>query len=194
MSGLAQKFGNGNRIHHRFRYGIWHGRFDKFENKLRSQSIDIKGFKGGIARAITAESDLEAVTEKVLGADLFGVFVEDEASAEALALQLKDQDLGEISIVPLKQHASTPKRPTTAPKGTYLIEHLTYEKSYAAGIEALLGDVVLVEDLASAFKLAATQRELRFVTRDGLLVWPGGKVTEISTLTFSPTAAAVLSA
>ena len=138
---------------------------------------DIEGFESAVSATIKAEPELETLTERVLGADLFGVFVQDHKAADGLATKLAGHERGELSIIPLKG-TTEPARPQALPCGTYLLDHLTYDERFKPGLRMLLGDVVLVKDAKEAGQVIAVRPSaLRAVTPEGILFWPSGKVS-----------------
>jgi len=140
-------------------------------------AAEIEGFEAAISAVLKAEPEFEVLVERVLGADLFGVFVRDRKAAAGLAGHLIGDERGELSIIPL-EGSTEPARPQTLPCGSYLLDHLTYDERFQTGLRALIGDVVFVSDVKEASRiLAESQTPLRAVTPEGVLFWPSGKVS-----------------
>ncbi len=141
----------------------------------RKDSID--GIVAPLSEVISAPSDLESLVESLMGADLFGLAVKDAQSAQALVEQLLAGGAtgGELSLVPTSIKGA--KR-QSAKAGQRLLDMLAFDEAHAQVADALLGDVYIVDDVQAAIKAAAADATgARFVTRDGVVVWPSGKVT-----------------
>lgn len=137
---------------------------------------ELPGLIGPIAEAVGAPERLERLAERLLGADLFGLLVEDTKSAANLAEAISAETESEISIVPVK--GARPARPKVPAGATRLFDELTCDPSVSDAIEALLGDVVLVDSIKDALaKSAGDTSGCRFATLDGAVVWPNGKLT-----------------
>ncbi|HET6352105.1 MAG TPA: AAA family ATPase, partial [Coriobacteriia bacterium] len=141
-----------------------------------SREAELPGFRGPVAEAVRAPEEYEALTERLLGADLFALMVDDAKSAAAIAARLSAEAQGEIALVPLsgmRNHITgTPKT------GTRLFDLLECATGTAAAMEALLGDVYLVDNIDEALKASAADKSgARFATREGAVVWPNGKLT-----------------
>lgn len=142
--------------------------------RLIAKSDSLPGLIGPIADHIDAKGDAEQLVERLLGADLFGIFVEDDAAAVAAAREVKTIKGGEISIVPVNRSL---KRVTDCKVGTPLMDMVTFDEKVAPGVATLFGDVYVVESLQTALASLDTYPHVRFATRDGVVVWPSGKVT-----------------
>jgi chromosome segregation protein len=141
-----------------------------------AQERSLPGLVGPIAESIHAPEELEALVERLLGADLFGLLVDDRAAAQSIANALQNHTEGEISILPVIGSAS---RLSGTPKtGTRLLDQLTCNEAVTDAVAALLGDVYLVDSIADALKACEDDSTgARFATRDGAVVWPTGKLT-----------------
>jgi chromosome segregation protein len=141
-----------------------------------SRQRELAGFIGPLAEQIRAPERYEALVERLLGADLFGMLVEDEAAAARIAEALAVDTEGEISLLPLT--ARSVKREAAAPNAVRLIDHLDCDDRVRPAIEALLGDVYLVESISEAYKAWESDRSgVRFATNAGAMLWPSGKLT-----------------
>ena len=120
--------------------------------------------------------DIEVLIERLLGADLFGLVVEDSKAAGQIADRLlKGRERGEISLIPLD---SLQPQMEKSPRGARLIDYLEFLSSDQNAVKALLGDIYLTESLAEAQKFHLRDSiGVRFATRDGAVVWPSGKLT-----------------
>ena len=137
---------------------------------------DLPGLVGPIAEVIGAPQHYEALVERLLGADLFGLLVEDAASASAIAAQLVEHAEGEIALVPIS--GSRSRLRGTAKVGKRLLDDLTCDAKMRPAVEALLGDVYVVDSIDAALEACAEDESgARFATTDGAVVWPSGKLT-----------------
>ena len=125
---------------------------------------------------LTAAPEVEALVTLLLGSDVEALFVEDEPSALAAATRIvASGETGSVSLLPRDgmRAAELPQVPEGA---RTLVSMLSYPESAAASVKALLGDVLICEDIASAQRVAAQVSGVRAVTLDGVIVWPNGKV------------------
>ncbi|MDR3136394.1 MAG: AAA family ATPase [Coriobacteriales bacterium] len=139
----------------------------------------------------------EGILERLLGVDYFGLLVKDNDTALQLAQRLQKQiaaqeaakadkadgdtesepDLsrGALSIVPaagMRAHSRHSKR------GHRLLDLLDYPPVADEAIAALLGDVYLAADIRQAQRYHLLDKDnTRFVTPDGQIIWPNGKIT-----------------
>ena len=140
-----------------------------------------------LSHVLRAEAGSEALVERLLGGDVAALLVDEAAGAAAVAAALASCDeQGEVVLVaradaagPARAAGELPARAAAAAGlGRALVDGLSYPPEAARAVEALLGDVVVCDGLDAA--LAAHARDAsgaRFVTEDGCVVWPGGKVT-----------------
>ncbi|MGH7907014.1 MAG: AAA family ATPase, partial [Candidatus Binataceae bacterium] len=123
---------------------------------------------------IKAPAPMETALKAVLGDQLEAVIVDSPHFAARAIEILKEQEAGRLSFVPeASDSAVTPAIEAQGIAGR-LIDMLEFEPRFAATAEALLGHVMVAEDVPSA--LAASNLNGHgtiFVTRDGDLVWPG---------------------
>jgi chromosome segregation protein len=137
---------------------------------------ELPGMIGPIAEAVHAPEKYERLVERLLGADLFGLLVKDVKAASKIAAALASETEGEIAIVPAE--GSRPRVPSVPKGGERLFDLLECDPQVSTAIEALLGDVVLVDSVDKAFACAAADKSgARFATPDGAVVWPNGKLT-----------------
>jgi len=137
---------------------------------------ELTGLVGPIAEVVRAPERYEALVERLLGADLFGVIVTDGAAASAVAAELRGHTEGEMSIVPVVgSRLRLVGMPTT---GARLLDELQCDDKVRPAVEALLGDVFVVDSIEAALAAATNDTSgARFATRDGAVVWPSGKLT-----------------
>lgn len=145
---------------------------------MLAHESEFEGQMRPISDMFTVPSEYEILVERLLGADIFGLVVDDTESAELLANRLiKEGDgEGEISLMPLG--GGRPQRRNVARDGKRLLDELTFGSDVASAANALLGDVYVVDTIGKAFEAQRHDTTgARFVTRDGAVVWPNGKLT-----------------
>lgn len=137
----------------------------------------ISGIVSPLSEIFTAPHDLEHLVERLLGADMFGLMMKDAGAAGELAASLLDADVegGEISLVSL---AGDPVSHKKAKAGTPLLAQLEFDEAHARVAELLLGDVYVVGSVEEAIAASlADDTHSRFVTPEGVVAWPNGKIT-----------------
>ena len=140
---------------------------------------DIAGIVGPLAEIFTAPQHLEKLVEHLLGGDLFGLMMSDVHAAAVLAERILASEAvgGEITLLPASEEEPAGKRRRAA-SGTRLLDELDYDASYASVAEKLLGDVYIVSGVKEAvLACGADDTGARFVTDEGVVVWPDGKIT-----------------
>ena len=149
---------------------------------LMDHAVDLDVNLAPIAHVVRASAGFEALVERLLGADVSALLVDDAARANAVAAALAARDeQGEVVLVPRAgeaRRACPAREAAAAGLGRALVDELAYADEDAAAVEALLGDVAVCDDVDAAFAAHARGAEgVRFVTRGGCVVWPNGKVT-----------------
>ncbi len=137
----------------------------------------IKGIVSPISEVFSVPKELEELVEHLLGADMFGLMMKDSHAAADLAESLLSNKVtgGELSLI--VQQGQQIKR-TRAKAGKRLLDEISCAEEHQHAAELLLGDVQIVDSVQEAIDAAAKDTSgARFVTRDGVVVWPGGKVT-----------------
>ena len=139
----------------------------------------LPGAPAPLTRAVTAPPHLEGLVEQLLGSDVQAYLVQDAGSALDVVRQAADQDMdGEVTLVLRDDRGPRALELVNGPGAFSLIEELEFEPAAARAIEALLGDVVVCENIDEAMALHGQDAGAhRFVTVEGLCVWPSGKVT-----------------
>jgi chromosome segregation protein len=141
----------------------------------------IPGLIGTVTDLISVEPDLEKVVERALGADLFCVLVKDRSSASALMRLLEEHAAGDISVIPLDA-AVAPRISGERRPGRRLMDVITCSDDVHPAVESLVGDVWYVPTLAEALDGAKRAGGVRYVTAEGHMVWPSGKISVGPTL------------
>ncbi len=137
----------------------------------------LSGIVSPLNEIFSAPRELEHLVERLLGTDMFGLMMKDASAAGELAARLLEADVegGEISLVSLDGAAVTHKK---AKAGTPLLDQLEYDAAYARVVQLLLGDVYVVGSVEDAIAASlADDTQSRFVTPEGVVAWPNGKIT-----------------
>ncbi len=151
---------------------------------LLDHAGDVSGALAPLSHVLRADAGSEALVERLLGGDVAALLVDDPAQASAVAAALASCDeQGEVVLVARADGRAEGPEPLSRVAaaqggGRALVDGLSYPPEAARAVEALLGDVVVCDGLDAA--LAAHARDAlgaRFVTEDGCVVWPNGKVT-----------------
>ncbi len=131
--------------------------------------------KHRVADLVEAPTELEGIVESLLGEDLSALVVADADGAVGLAEKaLASSAKGKATIVTLKgTHA---ERAASAP-GESLAERLKVNEGAEALIEALLGDVRVVEGVREAILAHEEAPAFTYVTASGVVVLPDGRTT-----------------
>ncbi len=139
---------------------------------------ELTGIVTPLSEIFTAPEHLEKLVEHLLGADLFGLMTQDVHAAAVVAEHILTSGVtgGEISLVPADGRQNAKRRRAHA--GTHLLDQLDYDTAYAQVADDLLGDVYVVSSVKDAVEAQAKDDTgARFVTDEGVVVWPDGKIT-----------------
>ena len=132
-----------------------------------------------VSHAVKVAKNLETLVERLLGDDLAALAVQDAARAAEIASSIIEGGLsGDVTMM---SQADAASRRAVAARGSDaghpLVDDLKCPDEMAAVIEALLGDVVVCPDRDAAFAAhAADTSGLRYLSPDGCVIWPSGKV------------------
>lgn len=128
--------------------------------------------------------EMESLVERLLGSDYFALLVADNDAGRELATHLSDLVKNDksngpansaLAILPLTGMSAPAQK---AQRGMRLIDYLEYPQRQFEAIAALLGDVYLVANVDEAIKAHLTDYTgARFITPEGQIVWPNGKMT-----------------
>ncbi|MEG2628290.1 MAG: chromosome segregation protein SMC [Raoultibacter sp.] len=134
-----------------------------------------------ITHVLSAPAEFESLLEVLLGSDLAALFVRDAHAANLVAdAVVAAADTGALVLLPQLGMRGGAARPERIGEAARLVEKLSYPAAYAAAIEALLGDVYVCANPAAALAAYACQAPealgARFVTAQGFMVWPNGKI------------------
>jgi chromosome segregation protein len=138
-----------------------------------------RGIRGMVAEVLETDPEFETAVESVLGDKLQYIIVEEQEYGLQAIEFLKTQTLGRGSFIPLQLRGG-PERDVYGGSvpGTPLLDVVKVKDEYRAIAEHLLGDVVLVADLASGLDLWRNNgHHKRIVSKEGDLIDPEGVVT-----------------
>ena len=130
-----------------------------------------------VSELFSAPPALERLVEHLLGSDMFGLMTKDAHASADLVDRLLKAELsgGELSLISV---GGAPIERSRAKAGTRLLDEVTFAPEHERVAELLLGDVYVLDSAVEAIEAAAADATgARFVTRDGVVAWPNGKVT-----------------
>lgn len=153
----------------------------------RAWLLERKDDKAGalfpLSEELIVEEGYESIVERLLGSDSLSLIAEDPRRARAIDALLRDSEQkGSVTLVLADESQRMGQRGTVpsarnSKHGTPLITKLSTSDAFAPIAEALLGDVVLCDTLGAALDAHAQDKEgLRFVTPEGSVVFPNGKI------------------
>lgn len=127
---------------------------------------------------LRVDEGYEPLVERLLGADVTALLLEGSAQAQAVADALsRGRHAGEVTLL---MRGAAPAAPAvrTAPAGCrMLLDHVQCSDECRFVVHALLGDVCVCQSTAQALSCHEQDKSgLRFVSFDGTIVWPSGKV------------------
>ncbi len=150
-------------------------------NWITEHQGEFAGVVGRLSQAVTTPPDIEPVLERLLGADVSGLLVVDVKSANLIAERLLKSGTsgGEVTFLPIDMATPNDSELPTCPDGERLLDLVKCESAYEPVIRALVGDVYVAKTISQAvlFHERNSGCNVRFVTRDGAVVWPSGKIT-----------------
>ncbi len=137
-----------------------------------------------LSHLIKVSPDIENLVEMLLGQDVMSLVIDDSTLSEkAYQVLLNDDIQGVVTFIAesdlspaYKVKAEALSKPSE--DGFRIMDSIECDAAYKDAIEALLGDVVIVEDASQALRLHASDMAgRRFVTKSGFIAWPNGKIT-----------------
>lgn len=129
-----------------------------------------------LAADIRAPKDLEPLVERLLQDDLASLYATDVDSAQGVVNALFDSGTkGEASVLFASDDLNAQDARFSSFEGERLVDKLEFPKRLADIMETLLGDVVLVDSIQDALG-CRDSHGMRFVTREGAIVWPRAKI------------------
>ncbi|MHB1323068.1 MAG: chromosome segregation protein SMC [Coriobacteriia bacterium] len=139
---------------------------------MLAREHDLPGVIGPVTDQITVPEEYERVVERVLGADVFCVLLTQAADVRHTVAVLEEHGATDFSLAPVDT-VNVPGLPADGP-GIRLIDVIECPSHLREAIEALIGDVRVVDTLDEA--LRANSTDWRMTTRAGHTVWQNGRV------------------
>lgn len=139
---------------------------------------------GPVGELLHVPAKYTVAAEVALGAAVSYIVTDTAKSAGEMIQWLKENHAGRVTFYPLdtmKMRGSDEiEKEACAEKGVCGIaaDLFLYDEEYTSLMSAILGKIVIVEDLKAAQKVSAKYKHrIRLVTLDGQLVHPGGSLT-----------------
>ena len=151
--------------------------------KVMEQKEKEKGIIGVVADIIKVDQKYEVAIEMALGGNIQNIVTDDEETAKKMIRFLKDGRLGRATFLPLTsiKNPQEFKNPEALnEKGALgMADELVHvEKEYRDVAKAMLGRIVVVDNVDNAVKIARKfQYGIRMVTLEGELLVPGGAIS-----------------
>lgn len=151
--------------------------------KVMEQKEKTKGIIGVVADIIKVEKKYETAIETALGGNIQNIVTDSEDTAKKMIRYLKDNRLGRATFLPLTsitkpQEFKNPE--ALSEKGVIGMadELVQIEKQYKDVAKAMLGRIVVVDNVDNAVKIARKfDYGIRMVTLEGELLVPGGAIS-----------------
>jgi chromosome segregation protein len=134
---------------------------------------------GLVADRVEAPAELTQALAGLLGSSLEDVVVRDVGRGLGLLEELALGKKGRATIVPqIVPYAAGARQPLPADDGvvTRLCDALRFAPEDEALVQALVGDAIVVRDLAAAWRLRAAGVRSALVTLDGSVLHTGGRI------------------
>ena len=151
--------------------------------RVMEQKEHNKGIIGVVADIIKAPKKYETAIEIALGGNIQNIVTDDEAVAKKMIRFLKDNKYGRATFLPLTSitHPQEFKTPEVLDEVGVIgmaSEIVEIEDKYANVAKAMLGRIVVVDQIDNALKIAKKfDYGIRMVTVDGELLVPGGAIS-----------------
>lgn len=151
--------------------------------KVMEQKENTPGIIGVVADIITAEQKYETAIETALGGNIQNIVTDDEETAKKMIGFLKREKGGRATFLPLTsiknpQEFKTPE--VLNEEGVLGLADtlVNTKKEYALVAKAMLGRIVVVDNVDHAVKIARKyDYGVRMVTLEGELLVPGGAIS-----------------
>lgn len=151
--------------------------------KVMEQKEQVKGIIGVVADIIQVEKKYETAIETALGGNIQNIVTDDEDTAKRMIAYLKEHRAGRATFLPLTSiiHPQEFKTPEVlGEKGVIGMadELVSTDKKYRNVAKAMLGRIVVVDNVDNAVKIARKyDYGIRMVTIEGELLVPGGAIS-----------------
>ena len=140
----------------------------------------LRGVLGPIANLLAVPDRYEQAIEVALGGRLQDVVVESWEDAEEAIAYLKQTRGGRATFLPLDNLRPQHRNSAPREKGVlgWAADLIDYDENISPAVELLLGQILVVEDLAVARRISRGRgHRPRIVTLEGDYVHPGGSVS-----------------
>ena len=151
--------------------------------KVMEQKDTNPGIIGVVADIISAEKKYEIAIETALGGNIQNIVTDDENTAKKMIGFLKREKAGRATFLPLTSIENTQefKTPEVLDEAGVLglaSKLVSTRKEYANVARAMLGRIVVVDNVDNAVKIAKKYNYgIRMVTLEGELLVPGGAIS-----------------
>lgn len=151
--------------------------------KVMEQKDSNPGIIGVVADIISAEKKYEIAIETALGGNIQNIVTDDENTAKKMIGFLKREKAGRATFLPLTSIENTQefKTPEVLDEAGVLglaSKLVSTKKEYANVAKAMLGRIVVVDNVDNAVKIAKKYNYgIRMVTLEGELLVPGGAIS-----------------
>ena len=151
--------------------------------KVMEQKDTNPGIIGVVADIISAEKKYEIAIETALGGNIQNIVTDDENTAKKMIGFLKREKAGRATFLPLTsientQEFKTPEVLYEAGVLGLASKLVSTRKEYANVAKAMLGRIVVVDNVDNAVKIAKKYNYgIRMVTLEGELLVPGGAIS-----------------
>lgn len=151
--------------------------------KVMEQKDTNPGIIGVVADIISAEKKYEIAIETALGGNIQNIVTDDENTAKKMIGFLKREKAGRATFLPLTsientQEFKTPEVLNEAGVLGLASKLVSTRKEYANVAKAMLGRIVVVDNVDNAVKIAKKYNYgIRMVTLEGELLVPGGAIS-----------------
>jgi chromosome segregation protein len=131
-----------------------------------------------VQEVITAPRELEPAVRAVLGDQLSTVIVDSPSFALKAIEILKEKRSGRLTFIPESVNANGFQVSSAPGIAGRLADMIGVRDGFRPVVEAMLGNVVLADDLPAAMAAANNNGHgTIYVTRDGDVVWPGSTIS-----------------
>jgi chromosome segregation protein len=133
------------------------------------------GLRGAVADLLRVPEAYRPAVAAALGSRLHCLVVDDREAMRAVLAYARGETGGRATVLALDDARPRPAAPVGA--GVRAIDVVTADAALRPALEALLGDVVMVDDLDRAWALRAAGMTSRIATVDGALLAADGVVS-----------------
>ncbi|MCR4650697.1 MAG: chromosome segregation protein SMC [Lachnospiraceae bacterium] len=161
-------------------------RYEGYGNSVKlvmEQKTNESGIVGVVADIIKADRKYEIAIETALGGNIQNIVTKEEETAKKMIALLKRNKAGRATFLPLtsiKNPQEFKTREVLDEKGVIGMadELVKTDKEYADVAKAMLGRIVVVDNVDNAVKIARKYNYgIRMVTLEGELLVPGGAIS-----------------